>query len=92
MISQGGKPIALYSRKLTETQDGRVVGRDHQWVQDASMVTVAMLCTMVLDANLEKTRVMVCILKFIWNEWGKKSYKRRSTGEGASLGRGSGCG
>ena len=35
------------------------------------MVTVAMLCTMVLDANLEKTRVLVCILKFIWNGGGR---------------------
>ena len=36
--------------------DGRIVGRDHEWVQDALTVTVAMFRRMGLETNLEKPR------------------------------------
>ena len=36
------------------TDDRRIVGWDHEWVQDALTVTVAMLGRMGLETNLEK--------------------------------------
>ena len=36
--------------------DGRIAGRDHEWVQDALAVTVAMFWQMGIDKNLEKPR------------------------------------
>ena len=36
--------------------DRRILGRDHDWVQDALSVTVAMFRHMVLETNLEKPR------------------------------------
>ena len=42
------------------TDDGRIVVLDYEWVQDAFMVTVAIFCRMGLDANLKKTKMIVC--------------------------------
>ena len=54
---------------------GRIAGRDHEWVQDALTVTVAMLRRMGIGANLNKTKAMVCTPGFIWGEWGDTAYK-----------------
>ena len=51
-------------------ENGRIVGRDHIWVQDAMSVTVEIFCRMGLETNLEKTKTMVCTPGFIWEEWG----------------------
>ena len=48
--------------------DGRIVGQDHEWVQDALMVTVAMFRMMGLETNLDKTNSMVCTSRFVWGE------------------------
>ena len=47
-------------------EDGRIAGRDHEWVQNALTVTVAMFRRMGLETNLEKTKLMVCTPGFIW--------------------------
>ena len=52
------------------TNDGRIDGRDHEWVQDALKVTVAMFLRMGLNANLNSTKAMVCTLRCIWGDWG----------------------
>ena len=65
--------------------DGRIVGREHKWFQDALMVTVAMLRRMGIDYNLEKTKAMVCTPGFIWRKGWETLYKRRATGEGATF-------
>ena len=44
---------------------GRIAGRNHEWVQDALNVTVAMFQRMGLETNLDKTKVMVCTPGFI---------------------------
>ena len=45
--------------------DGSIVGRDHEWLQDALTVMVAVLYRMGLEDNHEKTNVMVCTPGFI---------------------------
>ena len=40
---------------------------------------------MGLEANLKKTKVVVCTPRFIWGNWGETAYKRRETGEGATF-------
>ena len=45
--------------------DGRILGRDHEWVQDALTGTVAMFLRMRLEMNLRKTKAMVCTPGFI---------------------------
>ena len=62
--------------------DGRIVGRYHKWVKNALAVTVAMFWQMGLEANLDKTKAVVCIPGFIWGKWVKLEYKIRATGEG----------
>ena len=61
-------------------EDGRIAGRDHEWVQNALTVTVEMFRRMELETNMEKTKVMVCTPGFIWGEVGGLAYKRRVTG------------
>ena len=39
--------------------DDRIAGQDHEWVQDALSVTVAMFRRMGLDTNIEKSKTMV---------------------------------
>ena len=65
--------------------DGKISGRNHEWVQDALTVTVDIFCRMGMKDNLEKCKVMVFTTRFIWGEWGDSSYKWRATGEGATL-------
>ena len=67
------------------TDDGRIAGWDHMWVQDEMSVTVAMFHIMGLETNLDNTKAMVCTPGFIWGEWGEKAYKRRATGEGETF-------
>ena len=50
--------------------DGRIAGRNHEWVHDALTVTVAMFWQMGLDTNLDKTKAVVCTPRFIWVKWG----------------------
>ena len=61
------------------------MGQDHECVHDALALTVAMLYRIGLEANINKTKDMVCTPRFIWGKWGKMSYKRRATGEGATF-------
>ena len=63
--------------------DGRISGWDHEWVQDALTLTVAMFLQMGIEANLEKTKAMVCTPGFIWGGGGV--YKRRVRGEGVTF-------
>ena len=65
--------------------NGRIVGQDHEWVQDALSVTVAMFHRMGLETNLEKIKSMVCTTGFIWVEWGEQAYKQRASVEGAKF-------
>ena len=60
--------------------DGRIGGRDHIWVQDALMVSVAMFRRMGLETNLEKKKALVCTPRYIWGKWSEVVYKRRDTG------------
>ena len=48
------------------TDDGRIAGRDYDWFQDFLTVMVAMFRRMGSDANLEKTKLMLCTPSFIW--------------------------
>ena len=43
----------------------RISWRDHEWVQDALMLMVAMFHRMGLGANLENTKAMVCTPGFV---------------------------
>ena len=45
--------------------DNRISRRDHDWVQDALVVTVTMFRRVGLDTNLENTNYMVCVPCFI---------------------------
>ena len=64
-----GKVWAARERNLSLYADyGRISGRDHEWVQDALTVTLAILCRMGIDANLNKTKAMICMPGFIWGQ------------------------
>ena len=63
--------------------DGKIAGRDHEWVKDTLTVTVAMFRRMGLKTNLEKTKSVFFTPGFIWGEGGDQAYKVRVTGEGA---------
>ena len=60
----GDKNLVFYAN------DGRILGRDHEWVQYLLIVTVSMFLRMGLGANLEKTNSIVFTPGFIWGEWG----------------------
>ena len=73
-------------RNLTFYVDNRrIVGRDHTWVQEALVVSVAMLQHMGLETNLEKTKDLVCTSGYIWGKCSEAAYKRRATGEGGTF-------
>ena len=55
--------------------DRRILGRDHEWVQDSLLVTVEMFHRMELETNIEKTKAVVCTPGFIWRNWGEQAYK-----------------
>ena len=65
----GERNIVFYA------DDGRIAGKDPEWVQDALKVKVAMFRRMGLDANLEKTKLMVCTPRLIWGKWEEMAYK-----------------
>ena len=65
--------------------NGRILGREHMWVQDALSLAVAMFHRMELETNLEKTNNMVWTPGFIWGKWGEQEYKIRATGKGATF-------
>ena len=46
--------------------DGSRIRKEHERVQDALSVMVAMNCRMGLEANIKKTKPMVCTPRFIW--------------------------
>ena len=48
------KAILHPSNLFLYLDDGRIAGKDHEWVQDALTVMVAMVWQMGLDKNLEK--------------------------------------
>ena len=53
-------------RNLVSYADGgRIAGWDHEWVQDALMVTVEMLRMMGLKTNTENTKYMFFTPGFI---------------------------
>ena len=64
--------------------NGRIAGRDHEWVQDSLSVTVAMFRRMGLEMNLEKSKTMVFMPGYIWCKWEEHEYKRQAPGEGAT--------
>ena len=65
--------------------DGMIGGRDHIWVHNALMVSVAMFRQMVLVNNLYKTKALVCTPGYIWGKLSDAAYKRRATGEGETF-------
>ena len=48
--------------------NGSIAGRDHKWVQDSLLVTVAMFRRMGLEINLEKSKTMVFMPGYIWGK------------------------
>ena len=58
----GERNVILYS------DNGRIVGRDHEWVRDTLSVTVAMFQRMVLKMNIEKLKTIVCMPGYIWGK------------------------
>ena len=75
----GERNIVFYA------DDGRIAGRDHEWVQDALTVTVSMRQWMGMEKNPEKTKAVVCNPGFIWGKWVELAEKRRAMGEGATF-------
>ena len=63
----------------------RIGGRDHIWVQDAVMVSIAMFRRMGLETNLEKSKSLVYNPSYNWGKWSEGGYKRRYIGEGGNL-------
>ena len=45
--------------------NGRIGGRDHNWVQDALTVSVEMFQRMGLETKMEKTNALVCTPGYI---------------------------
>ena len=61
------------------------MGQERECVQDSLAVKVDMIFSMGLEANLEKTKAMVCTPRFIWRKWGETAYKKQAKGEGATF-------
>ena len=61
---------------------GMILGQDHEWVQDALIVTVEIFRRTGLDANLNNIKAMVCTPGFVWGKWRNMTYKHQLTGEG----------
>ena len=47
------------------TDNGRIGGRYHTWVQDALAVSVVMFQQMGMETNLDKTKALVCTPGYI---------------------------
>ena len=62
----------------------RISGREHIWVKDTVMVSVAMFRPVGLETNLDKKKVLVCTPGYIW---GSGLSQRTSAGppEGGGL-------
>ena len=58
------------------TDERRIAGWDHEWVQYELKVMLARLHRMGMESNLEKTKVVVCTPRFIWGKWWETAYKR----------------
>ena len=54
--------------------DGKIVWQEHEWVLDAMAVTVAMLCTIELESDINKTKPMVCPPRLVEWKWGGTAY------------------
>ena len=48
-------------------------------------VVVVMFRRLGLDTNLEKTKALVCIPRYIWGKWIEAVYKHTATGEGETF-------
>ena len=83
--AQYGMGWAAGNNLVFYADDIRIAGQYHDWVHDALAVTAAMFCKMRLEANLEKTKAMVCTRRLIWGEWRDTTYKQPETGKGATL-------
>ena len=77
--AEGDRNLIFY------TDDRRIGGRDHIWVQDALTVSEGMFQKLGLEMNLDKTNALVCTPGYIWREWIEAAYKRRATGEGGTF-------
>ena len=55
---------------ISYTDNIRIAGRNHKWVQNALLTTVVMFCRKGPKKNLEKTKAIVFTPGFIWGEWG----------------------
>ena len=54
-------------------------------MQDTLKVVVVMFRRLGLDTNLEKTKALVCIPRYIWGKWIEAVYKHTATGEGETF-------
>ena len=75
----GEKEIVFYDN------NGRMMGRNHIWVQGTLMTLVWIFDQVGIYTNLGKTKSMVCTPGFIWGEMGKEAYNQQAMGEGATL-------
>ena len=69
---------------------GRVVGWDHEWVQDALMVTVVMFHRVVIYTNPDKTKYMVCTPSLYGESGVRRLTNDGQQGKERRLGRGRG--
>ena len=76
--AEGERDVIFYAN------DSRVAGWDHEWVQDALPLTVAIFRRMGLEKNPEKSKTMVFTPGYIWGKWIEYAYNIRATGEGAT--------
>ena len=67
---------------ISYADNGRIAGRDHEWVQDALSVTVEIFRSMGLETNVKNSKTIVYTSGYIWWKWGEHVYKRWVTGEG----------
>ena len=51
------------------TDDGRIGGRDHIWVQDALTISLEMFQRMGLETEMKKTNAPVCTPGYIRGKW-----------------------
>ena len=79
----GARNLVFYA------DDGRIAGRDHEWIQDAPTMTVAMFWRIGLEMNLGKNKVMVCTLDSSGRRWGNWPTRdgRREKGKPPESGR-----
>ena len=54
-------------------------------MQDTLKVVVMIFRRLGLDTNLEKTKALVCIPRYIWVKWREAVYKHMAIGEGETF-------